>query len=474
MLLRRIHDDSLSQAAYLVGCPASREAIVFDCARDVDRALKVADQSGLRIVAAADTHLHADFVSGLRELVERHGVHGYLSREGSRPAWCEGCADRTTMLGDGDEIRVGSVRVRVLHTPGHTRESLSFELVDGDGAVRAILTGDFLFAGEVGRPDLGARSADRGELERNARDLQQALRRLADMPDDVRILPGHTAGSLCGRSICALPQSSLRIERRINGSLRAAEDDGAFMDKVLRGLPDPPAYFVRVKRRNIEGASGELRLPGRLDAVRFMQAAAEPVNVVIDCRSWSRFCEGFLPGSISAPLDRHFANAAGSYLEPGDAVLLVCEEHELEKAVRILFRVGIDEFSGWTTPAEFDAIPEDAFDADGIQEIGATEAHRRWQAGAAIVDVRLCGEYESGHLPGAVFAPFSQLPHKLDELPAGRELIVYCRSGSRSARACAYLKRRGYPVANLRGGYWPWAGRGYPVEQGAPVGRRHC
>jgi len=474
MLLRRIHDDSLSQAAYLVGCPSSREAIVFDCARDVDRALAVAKQADLRIVAAADTHLHADFVSGLRELVERHGVHGYLSREGTAPGWAAGCAGRTTAIGDGDEIRIGGVRVRVLHTPGHTRESLSFELVDGDGSVRAILTGDFLFAGEVGRPDLGARSGDPAELERNARDLQQALRRLADMPDDVRILPGHTAGSLCGRSICALPQSSLRIERRINGSLRAADDDGAFMDKVLKGLPDPPSYFVRVKRRNLEGASGELRLPSRLDAKGFMQSAAEPANVVIDCRAWSRFCEGFLPGSISAPLDRHFANAAGSYLEAGDGVLLVCEERELEKAVRILFRIGIDDFAGWTTPAEFDAIPEDAFDADGIEEISAPEAHRRWKAGAAFIDVRLCGEFESGHLPEAIFAPFSQLPHRMQDLPVERELIAYCRSGGRSARACAYLKRRGYKVANLRGGYWPWAGRGFPVESGAPAGRSHC
>jgi hydroxyacylglutathione hydrolase len=474
MLLRRIHDDSLSQAAYLVGCPVSREAIVFDCARDVDRALAAAKQSELRIVAAADTHLHADFVSGLRELVERHGVHGYLSREGSAPGWVQACPGCTTAVGEGDELCVGSVRVRVLHTPGHTRESLSFELVDAEGAVRAILTGDFLFAGEVGRPDLGARSGDTAELERNARELQQALRRLADMPDEVRILPGHTAGSLCGRSICALPQSSLRIERQINGSLRAAGDDGAFMDKVLRGLPDPPAYFVRVKRRNLEGASGELRLPGRLDADLFMHAAAEPANVVIDCRAWSRFCEGFLPGSISAPLDRHFANAAGSYLEHGDAVLLVCEEHELEKAVRILFRVGIDEFGGWTTPAEFDAIPEDAFDADGIEDIGATEAHRRWSSGAAFIDVRLCGEFESGHLPDAIFAPFSQLPNRLAELPKDRELIAYCRSGSRSARACAYLKRRGYRVSNLRGGYWPWAGRGLPVKSGAPADRAHC
>lgn len=474
MLLRRIHDDSLSQAAYLVGCPSSREAIVFDCARDVDRALKVAGQAGLRIVAAADTHVHADFVSGLRELVERHGVHGYLSREGTMPAWASACPESTTAVGDGDEIRIGGVRVRVLHTPGHTRESLSFELVDAEGAVRAILTGDFLFAGEVGRPDLGARSGDRHELERNARELQQALRRLADMPDEVRILPGHTAGSLCGRSICALPQSSLQIERRINGSLRAAGDDGAFMDKVLRGLPDPPAYFVRVKRRNLEGASGDLRLPDRLDVGRFMHAAAEPANVVIDCRAWSRFCEGFLPGSISAPLDRHFANAAGSYLEQGDGVLLVCEEHELEKAVRILFRVGIDEFAGWTTPAEFDAIPEEAFDADGIEEIGATEAHRRWSSGAAFIDVRLCGEFESGHLPAAIFAPFSQLPNRLADLPKDRELIAYCRSGGRSARACAYLKRRGYRVSNLRGGYWPWAGRGLPVEFGAPSDRSHC
>ncbi len=475
MILRRVHDDSLAQAAYLVGCPQSHEAIVFDAARDVDRVLSAAAAAGLRVVAAADTHLHADFVSGTRELVEHHGVRGYISKEGVAPEWCPSCADRITMVGDGDSIRVGSITIECLHTPGHTRESISYELMDEHGAVRAILTGDFLFAGEVGRPDLGVRAEDRDQLERNARELQQALRRLAELPDDVRILPGHTAGSLCGRSICALPQSSLRIERCINGSLRAVGDDAGFVDKVLRGLPDPPSYFVRVKRRNLEGAQGALCVPPRLTCEEFMSAADDPASVVIDCRAWSRFCEGFLPGSISAPIDRHFANSAGSYLEPGDRVLLVCDAHEVEKAVRILFRVGVDDFSGWMTPAEFDGIPEDRFDADGIAEVSAREAHARWsEQGAAFVDVRGCGEYEGGHLPDATYAPFGQLPHRIGELPRERELVVYCRSGNRSARACAYLKRRGFRVCNLRGGYWPWAGRGYPVERGVPAGRAQC
>jgi len=178
MLLRRIHDDSLSQAAYLVGCPASREAIVFDCARDVDRALKAAEQAGLRIVAAADTHVHADFVSGLRELVERHGVHGYLSREGSAPAWVAGCTGQTTGLGDGDEILVGSVRVRVLHTPGHTPACVTY-LIDNMAFV-----GDTLFM-----PDYGTARADFPGGD--ARALFRSIRKILALPPETRIFVGH-------------------------------------------------------------------------------------------------------------------------------------------------------------------------------------------------------------------------------------------------------------------------------------------
>ncbi|MDA0802556.1 MAG: MBL fold metallo-hydrolase [Planctomycetota bacterium] len=485
MILRRLHDDALAQSAYLVGCEVSREVVVVDPERDADRVLALARQEGWRVIAAIETHVHADFVSGVPALCERQGIPAWVSGVCGEPRWIgamdETARSRVRLLGDGDELAVGGIRLRVLHTPGHTPEAISLAVVDESGTVRALLTGDFLFAGGVGRPDLGAHMQLEGaDRVAAAKTLQAALARLGDLGDDVMVYPGHTAGSPCGRMVASMPVTKMGIERRINGVLKSCDaDSDEFAKKVLSELPDPPAYFGRVKRLNISGAccaAGDVPPTApALDTDTFLAALARPASVVVDCRAWPRFNEGFVQGAISAPLDKFFAMSAGSYLEPGDEVVLVCAPDEVELAVRALWRVGVEEFAGWLDGAAYDAIPDRILPIEEIEEVSSPTARRRWeQQSWRFVDVRNCLEFERGHLPNAEFAPFTQLPERCAEWDRSQPLICYCRSGNRSARACTYLRRRGFTVANLRGGYWPWAGRGFPIESGAPAGRPRC
>lgn len=485
MILRRLHDDALAQSAYLVGCEVSREVVAVDPQRDADRVLDLASREGWTVIAAIETHVHADFVSGVPALCACKGIPAWVSGICGEPDWIgaldEAAHSRVRLLGDGDELAVGTIRLRVLHTPGHTPEAISIAVVDETGTIRALLTGDFLFAGGIGRPDLGAHLQLEGaERVAAAKTLQAALARLGDLGDDVMVYPGHTSGSPCGRMVASMPVTKMGIERRINGTLKSCNaDSGEFADKVLAGLPDPPAYFSRVKRLNVSGAccaSGDVPpCAPALQEDSFLAALARPASVVVDCRAWPRFNEGFVHGAISAPLDKFFAMSAGSYLEPGDEVVLVCEASEVDRAVRALWRVGVERFAGWLDGCAYDAVPDRLMPIEEIEEVSAPTARRRWeQEQWRFIDVRNCVEFERGHLPGAQFAPFTQLPERCAEWDRSQPLICYCRSGNRSARACSYLRRRGFTVANLRGGYWPWAGRGLPVEVGAPAGLPHC
>ena len=467
MICRRIYDPALAQASYLVGCPKTREAILFDPERDIDRYEREAEHDGVRIVAVAETHLHADFVSGMRAYGATRPVTLLVSGMGPRAPWtAEGPfhpGASVRFVQDGDEIAVGSLRFRARHTPGHTREALSFEFMDAKGFPVAFFSGDFLFAGDIGRPDLGFLASGGMSVEESAEALRRSLALLDDMPDATVVLPGHGAGSACGKMICRLPESTVGIERIINRPLRAKDDSARFVEGLLRDQPDPPPYFGRVKDTNERGPALHDRVPSppRLSPADFVAASKELSRVVLDTREWSAWMDGHLPGSIFAMLDPYFGPTAANYLDAGDEVLLVAEEEDVDEAVRVLFRVGIDRFAGWIAPHEFAAIDEDEFEGAGCEEVSPREANRRIRAGAAVLDVRSKQEFAKGHIAGATHIPFIQLSARAAELDPARPVVAYCRSGNRSARACAYLRRHGFTVANLRGGYWPYVGRGF-------------
>ena len=468
MIYRRIYDPALAQASYLVGCPKTREAILFDPERDIDRYEREAEHDGVRIVAVAETHLHADFVSGMRAFGATRPVTLLVSGMGPRAPWtAEGPfhpGASVRFVQDGDEIAVGSLRFRARHTPGHTREALSFEFMDAKGFPVAFFSGDFLFAGDIGRPDLGFLASGGMSVEESAEALRRSLALLDDMPDATVVLPGHGAGSACGKMICRLPETTVGIERVINRPLRSKDDGPRFVEGLLRDQPDPPPYFGRVKQANERGPNVHeaVPVPPRLAPEAFLEASRGLHRVTIDTREWGEWLDGHLPGSIFSMLDQYFGPTVANYVEPGDEVLLVCEPEAVDHAVRVLYRVGIDAFAGWIAPREFAQIDEDAFEPAGCEEIWPREAHRRISGGFAdVLDVRSKAEYRAGHVNGAANIPFIQLAERWRELDASRPLVVYCRSGNRSARACAYLRRRGLRVANLRGGYWPYVGRGF-------------
>ena len=467
MFLRQITDPSLAQNAYLIGCQRSGEAIVIDPERDLDRYFAVAAENGLRIAAVAETHIHADYLSGARELVERHGVTAYLSEEGGPDwqfEWAKGNPS-ARFLRDGDTFRVGNISFQAVHSPGHTPEHLSFLVTDqGGGADEpiALLSGDFLFVGDVGRPDLLESAAGQtGVMEPSARTLYESLRRTSALPEHLQILPAHGAGSACGKALGAVPVSVLGYERRFNGALREALHGTAdeFVKDILAGQPEPPLYFARMKRDNRLGQAllpnGKLPDPQRIAADQLGQWVGVAGRVVLDLRSDRKaFMNRHLRGSIYAPLaGGKLPVSAGSYAEEGSEILLVLEsESQLDEAVRQLVRIGLDDVLAWIPAAE--AMEADGFTSSvpRLQTDDLADALAE-DSGALVLDVRGADEFAAGHVEGAVNIAYTRLAARLAELPESRPVYVHCGSGLRASLAVSFLASRGIDVVHVDGNY---------------------
>jgi hydroxyacylglutathione hydrolase len=483
VLLRQIHDEKLAQYAYLIGCQATGEALLIDPERDVDRYLEAAEREGLRITAVAETHIHADFLSGARELAERLDVQLYLSAEGG-PDWqvewvraprLAGGAYRATLLRHGDVFHVGNVELRALHTPGHTPEHLSFLVSDGGAGASApigIATGDFVFVGDLGRPDLLEQAAGiQGVQEDAARTLHRALARFDALDDHVQLWPGHGAGSACGKALGAVPTSTVGYEKRHNAALAAARrGEDAFVEAILTDQPEPPTYFARMKRQNRAGPPlrGELPRPAQLSAQELAARLADPELVVVDTRlDRAAFMARHLPGSLYARLDRTFPTVVGSLVvDETRPLLLIVEAEELDEAVRDLVRIGYDRIAGfvdlrtlerhWAQGGARAAIP--TTDMRGAATLGG-------RPGYAVVDVRSGAEHRADHAPGSALVPYTRLPLATGRLPDADVLVVHCQTGSRSAPACAYLAAEGRRVVWVGGDWSEWKEAGQPVAR---------
>lgn len=468
MLLRQIYDDSLAQAAYLVGCQRTGEALVIDPERDVDRYIDLARREGLRITAVAETHIHADFLSGARELVERHGVRAYLSAMGG-PDWVYGWAEDAagvTLLRHGETFTVGNVELRALHTPGHTPEHLSFVLVDRatSNEPMGVFTGDFVFVGDMGRPDLLETAVGvKGAKEASARDLFASIARFSDLPEYMQVWPAHGAGSACGKALGAIPQSTVGYEARTSPALRAARDgQQEFLDYILAEQPEPPTYFARMKRLNRDGAPvlGDLPAPKAMTAREIMDFAESSSNVVLDTRAWDEFRAGHLPGALSTPLDRTFPTVAGSYVEEGERIALLVDEDRVEDAVRMLVRVGLDDVVGFALPGAIEELRRGGAALQTTDEIDAGRLREMLDSGeeVALLDVRRASEHFAGAIRGGAYpnVAHTSLSTRLAETPTANPLVVHCAGGIRSARAASYLQRKGFTPINLKGGYSAW------------------
>ena len=480
MLLLRFYDDGLAQASYLIGCQATGEALVVDANRDVEQYIAAAEAEGLRIAHVTETHIHADFVSGSRELAQRTGARLYLSDEGG-PDWRYAFADQAgaVLLKDGATFHVGNVAIEALHAPGHTPEHLAFLVTDTltAAAPLGVLSGDFVFVGDVGRPDLLERAANyRGTMEIGARQLFASLRRFKEFPDYLQIWPGHGAGSACGKALGAMPQSTVGYERLANWAFHIADED-AFVVAVLEGQPEPPKYFAEMKRINKEGPRilGGLGHPRRIPATRIGGLLAAGA-LVVDTRAAADYAAAHIPGTINIPLNRAFTGWAG-WLIPYDRDFYLLIDHArgeaVETAVRDLAMIGLDRLAGYL---DCDAEMLETWRASGgaLSSTAQRTVHQvreLMRAGdVTVIDVRGRSEWEAGHLPGVVNIPLGLLPDRIAELPSQGTIVLQCQTGSRSAIAASLLEAGGRSaVANLEGGITAWRQSGLPVVVESPV-----
>ena len=465
MLLERIYDEDLAQASYLIGCQATGEAVVVDPRRDIGVYLDIAHNNGMRISAVTETHIHADYLSGTRELAAATGATIYVSGEGG-PDWLYGAGfDGATLLSHGDRIGLGNITLEARHTPGHTPEHLSFLITDGAQSPEPgfMLTGDFVFVGDVGRPDLLDETADQqsddreSTREESARALFASLRdQFATLPDFVQVLPGHGSGSACGKALGAVPTSTVGYERRFSwwGPHVEADDEAGFVSELLSGQPDAHAYFARMKRENREGPAilGELPELVEYDEAHLRARLDDDEAIFIDTRHHSEVHQGTVPRSLHVPGIAQAASYGAWVLdpetEPRPLVLLAPHRAAAHAFRDHLLRVGIDSIQGFITT--LDGLPLEPVPRVSPADL-ASVPH------AMLLDVRNRTEYAAGHLPGAHNISGGRALWHVDELPRSGTIVSYCRSGVRNAVAASALRRAGLDVIELEGSYQAWA-----------------
>jgi len=475
MIVKRFYDTELAQTSYLIGCGRAGAAVVIDANRDTEQYIRAAEAEGVRITHVTETHIHADFVSGSRELAQRTGAALFLSDEGDASWKYEFAGEASAVLmRGGDQFRVGNVVVDVVHTPGHTPEHLSFLITDTAAADEpiAIVTGDFVFVGDVGRPDLLEKAAGvEGTMVAAARTLYASLQEFSRYPDWLQIWPGHGAGSACGKGLSAVPHSTVGYERRFNWAF-GVRDEAQFVEMVLEGQPEPPAYFAEMKRINKTGPQvlHGLPHPERLSETG-LDALLDTHALVVDTRSAAQFAAGHIPGTVNIPLNKSFSTWAG-WLIPFDRdySLIVSDDCTQcpDKAARDLAMIGLDRLSGY-----FGSAVVDGWAQSGQRRALATIpqitpqalAERMQRGDVSVIDVRGHAEWKAGHIPGVRNIPVGHLTGRLADIPRNMPVVVHCQSGARSSIAASVLQAHGLDIVNLTGGFEVWQREGLPVSR---------
>lgn len=452
-MIERFFTPGLDQVAYLIADKMAGEAAVIDPRRDVEVYTTYADARGLRIAAILETHVHADFVSGARELATATGAPIYASRLGEQ-------AFPHEPLDDGDELEIGEIRLRAVWTPGHTPEHLSYLLIDPAHAPEptALFSGDALFVGEVGRPDLLGEE----ETQRLAELLYRTVTgRLMRLDDAVVVYPGHTAGSARGKKIGDTPHTTIRQERLTNYAFQARSED-AFVRMVLAGMPQPPTYYLVLKRVNKAGPPLLAELPSG-NALPAGQVATqqEAGAMVVDARCHATFGEGHLPDAVSAGIGPNFTTWMG-WLAPydRDLILVLDEDAQFDEARTELRRIGLDRVAGYleggmaTWLASGRAV--DSLPQMFVQELA--ERISEPPDGFAVLDVRSDEEWTGGHIPGAIHRYAGEIAQGASvPVESAEHTAVICGSGYRSSVAASLLQQRGYRnLVNVVGGMGAW------------------
>lgn len=447
MIFEQFYLDCLSQASYLIGDKTTGRAVVVDPTRDVQQYLDSAQQHGLKIELVLETHFHADFLSGHLELAHATGGEvGFGSvAQPEFPA---------RLFADGERYSLGDVTLEIRHTPGHTPESISIVVYEKSDATvpYGVLTGDTMFIGDVGRPDLLV-SVGR-TAEELGKDLYASLReKLLTLPDETKVFPAHGAGSACGKNLSTETMSTIGEQRRDNYALQFS-DVNAFLAAVTEGQPPAPGYFAYDAKRNQEAREllDEHTPPERMSVPDAFAAHKRGVQLV-DTRDSQFFATGHLRGSVNVGLQGRYAEYAGSVIRPDEEIVLVTEPgYELEAKIR-LGRIGYDRVVGWVAVDDLADHPDLVNRASRLtprQFVESVESIKNLQ----IVDVRGEGEYKVNHYDNAINIPVAQLNKRISELDASRPTIVYCAGGYRSSIAASVLRSAGFAdVSDVLGGF---------------------
>ena len=463
MFLKYFYDQALAHASYVVACQRAKAGVVVDPGRDIQQYLDLADREDFEIIAVAETHIHADYVSGARELADAVGAKLYVSNEGP-DEWKYRYLDQYAhqlVLG-GDQFYVGKIRFDVLHTPGHTPESISFLLTDeGGGASEpmGIFTGDFVFVGAIGRPDLLEEAAGLANTaEPGARDLFRSAERFKQLPDYLQVWPAHGAGSACGKGLGAIPSSTVGYEKRFNPALQF-DDEEAFVQYILAEQPEAPTYFAKMKRVNKEGP--ELLSDSELELIPVSELDERKRHAtVIDLQAPQVFAEGHVPGSLNIPASM-LAAWAGWLVDYDRPVYLIAEPRQVAEAMRVLHKIGLDTVAGVfsTRAVRAAGMMTQTYPQKAPIEIALQMAAND----VTLIDVRADAEWSQSRIAGAKHKFLGRLHEGLSEL-RDTVVVTQCQSGTRSAIAASVLQASGIEVINMLGGFQAWNDAGLDIE----------
>lgn len=467
MYFQHVYDKSLAQASYFIGCQAAKVAMVIDPKRDVDTYLDIAKQNNMKITHIVETHIHADFLSGSRELAALTGAELLLSDEGGE-GWLYEFPH--TGLRDGDVFKVGNLKIEVMHTPGHTPESISFLLTDTPASPEPVMlfTGDFVFVGDVGRPDLLEEAAGiAGTKEVGARQMYNSLNRFNNLPDYVQVWPGHGAGSACGKALGAVPSTTVGYEKVRNWAFQYGSNPDGFVQYLLEDQPEPPRYFAKMKQLNKVDRPLLTEVPKLKQlSAQDLEAAMKAGVKVIDTRLKPEFAGGFIPGSLNIQGNNAFATWMGWFLSYDEPFILIAAEDKHDDLVRKLMRIGLDNIHGYVPSVQvWEQLGHSLQKADNID---LETFKQEVAAGTPVVDLRGAAEFKSGHVAGAINVFIGKIESQLDQIDRNQKVVIHCQAGDRSSIGYSVLVKHGYTnIRNYSGGMSEWINKGNPVVTGA-------
>ncbi|MDO5524001.1 MAG: MBL fold metallo-hydrolase [Bacteroidia bacterium] len=459
MYFKFVYDKTLAQSSYVIGCQKEGIAAVIDPKRDVDTYLKIAEENELKITHILETHIHADFLCGSRELAALTGADLYLSDEGGED-WQYEFPHKG--LKNSSQIRLGKVLIEALHTPGHTPEHLSFVVIDEAACDEPVMlfSGDFVFVGDVGRPDLLDKiSGNKNSNNEGAYQQFESIQELFKLKDYIQIWPGHGAGSSCGKSIGAVPMSTLGYEKIRNWALQFEDDKEGFVKELLANQPEAPTYYAKMKQLNKEKRPLLTEIPEakNLSENEYRKAKKSGVKI-IDTRQREQYAEGHLAESWNFIHTDTFSTKMGWFMNYDESFLLIARQKETEDLVRKLMRIGMDNLHGFITPAQFlEWEKGNLTTATNIDK--KTLETKLNNPDVQLVDVRSETEFKNGRIGNAINVFYGNIPENTGSIPTDKEVIVYCQTGGRATAAYSVLKSLGFDnISIYPGGWGEWNG----------------